>query len=72
MKQAPSNDFEQMKDLASPARRALAGAGITRLAQLSEKSEAELRQLHGMGPKALEALRAALQAQGMSFKAGAD
>ncbi|RTE09783.1 DNA-binding protein [Paenibacillus whitsoniae] len=72
MKQAPSNDFEQIKGLASPARRALAGAGITRLAQLSEKTEAELLQLHGMGPKAMGALRAALQAQGMSFQAGTD
>jgi hypothetical protein len=39
--------------LAAPARRALLGAGYTRLDQLAGVSEAELLRLHGMGPKAL-------------------
>ncbi len=30
-------------------------------------SEAELKQLHGIGPKALDQLRHALAAQGLSF-----
>ncbi len=51
----------------APAQRALAGAGFTRLEQLTKISEAELLQLHGMGPKAVGILRAALQAQGLSF-----
>ncbi|NJN17227.1 MAG: DNA-binding protein [Oscillochloris sp.] len=55
--------------LAAPARRALLAAGYTRLAQLTSVREAELRTLHGMGPKALEQLRAALAAQGLSFAA---
>lgn len=53
--------------LAAPARRALESAGYTRLAQLAEHSEAEIKKLHGMGPKALEQLRQALAAQGLSF-----
>ena len=53
--------------LAAPARRALAGAGYQRLAQLSKVSEAEIKQLHGIGPNALKQLRAALKAKGLSF-----
>ena len=57
-------------ELAQPARRALAGAGIRRLEQLTKLSQAEVRQLHGMGPKALELLRRALRAKGLSFAGG--
>ncbi|MEU9115558.1 DNA-binding protein [Streptomyces sp. NPDC048483] len=53
--------------IGAPARRALERAGYLRLSQLAGASEAELRQLHGMGPKALGILRDALAAQGMSF-----
>jgi hypothetical protein len=53
--------------VAQPALRALAGAGVTRLDQLTRKTEAELLALHGMGPKALGLLRAALAARGKSF-----
>jgi hypothetical protein len=53
--------------LAKPARRALAGAGYVRLEQLSTVSEAEVLRLHGMGPKALDQLRRALAARGLSF-----
>jgi len=53
--------------LSAPARRALAGAGIRRLEQLSKFSEAEIKQLHGIGPNALNQLRRALRARGMSF-----
>lgn len=56
--------------LARPALRALAGAGYTRLEQVSRASEAEVKRLHGMGPKALEQLRRALAAQGLSFSDG--
>jgi DNA-directed RNA polymerase alpha subunit len=54
--------------LSAPARRALSGAGYTRLDQLAEVSESELKQLHGMGPTAVEALRAALAERGLSFR----
>jgi predicted flap endonuclease-1-like 5' DNA nuclease len=53
--------------LAQPALRALNGAGFTRLDQLSRVSEAELKQLHGLGPKGIRLLRSALQARGKSF-----
>ena len=53
--------------LARPAQRALAAAGYQRLEQLAEVSEAQLSQLHGVGPKALDQLRQALAAKGLSF-----
>ncbi len=53
--------------LAMPARRALDQAGITRLEQLAEISEAELKRLHGMGPKAIDQLREALGAHDLAF-----
>jgi hypothetical protein len=54
--------------LASPAQRALANAGIHNLTQLAKLSEAQVRELHGIGPNALITLRAALKAKGLSFK----
>jgi DNA-directed RNA polymerase alpha subunit len=53
--------------LAVPARRALAGAGYTRLEDLTQVTEAEVMKLHGMGPNAMEALRNALAERGLSF-----
>jgi hypothetical protein len=58
--------------LGAPARRALAGAGFTRLADLTEVTEAQLKKLHGMGPKALGMLRRKLDDNGKSFKNGRD
>jgi hypothetical protein len=56
--------------LAAPARRALTGAGYSRLNQLTEISEADLKKLHGVGPNAIEQLRRALAERGLSFAAG--
>ncbi len=53
--------------LAAPAQRALAAAGVTRLAQLSAFTEAEVKAWHGIGPNALKALRQAMRAKGLSF-----
>ena len=53
--------------LAAPARRALDGAGIYRLEQLAKVREADIAQLHGIGPNALKQLRRALAANGLSF-----
>jgi hypothetical protein len=61
----PESDFPVK--LSNPARRALNGAGYWRLDQLTKVSEAEIKQLHGIGPKALDQLRAALSAKGLSF-----
>ncbi len=54
--------------LAAPARRALAGAGISRLAQLAVLTESDIKKLHGIGPNALEQLRQALAARGLSYR----
>ena len=64
-----TKDIELPKTSA-PAQRALASAGITNLKQLSKLTEAEVAQLHGMGPNALGKLREALKANGLSFKQG--
>jgi len=49
-----------MERLATPAQRALAGAGYTTLEQLAKTSEAKVRELHGIGPNALKVLHPAL------------
>lgn len=54
--------------LAAPARRALENAGITSPKTLSRYSEKEIAALHGMGPNALQKLKAALKLQGLAFK----
>lgn len=53
--------------LSQPALRALAAAGVQNLKQLSMHNEEEVRKWHGIGPNAMNALRAALMAQGLSF-----
>lgn len=66
-KQAAHQQSDLPIKLAAPARRALAGAGIARLAQLARLTEAEVKQLHGIGPNALDQLRRAMRAKGLSF-----
>lgn len=61
------DDSDFPHGLAAPARRALAQAGYTRIEQFTKLSEAEVSQLHGMGPKALEQIRHALATKGLSF-----
>lgn len=53
--------------IGNPALRALNTAGYTHLEQLTEVSAAELLRLHGMGPKGIRILRAALEERGLSF-----
>ncbi len=60
-----NTDFSK---LAQPAQRALAGAGISRLEQLTQITETELKQLHGIGTNALKQLCAALEAKGWAFE----
>ena len=54
--------------IGAPAQRALQSAGIHSLEQLTQVTEAELSQLHGMGPNALGRLRQALAERGLSFR----
>jgi len=54
--------------LSAPARRALEGAGIKTLLQLSKITEKEILKLHGMGPASLPTLRKALAEKGLGFR----
>lgn len=51
-----------------PALRALAAVGVRSVGDLQQWSESNLAALHGMGPKALAVLRAALEASGGKFR----
>ncbi len=53
--------------IGAPATRALIGAGYRELGQLASVPVAELKKLHGMGPKALARLQEALEQQGQSL-----
>ncbi|HTN91510.1 MAG TPA: helix-hairpin-helix domain-containing protein [Sorangium sp.] len=55
------------KGIGKPATRALASVGISRLDQVARLSEAQLLALHGVGPKAVGVIKAALEAQGKSL-----
>jgi large subunit ribosomal protein L21 len=56
------------EDLGKPATEALEEAGLTDLERVAGKTEAELLDLKGVGPKAVETLEKALAAAGLSFK----
>ncbi len=62
------SDEDGLPKLSAPARRALSAAGYTRLEQLAQASESELKELHGMGPTAIDALAAALRERGLTFR----
>jgi hypothetical protein len=63
----PSQPATDLPKLAAPAHRALAGAGIANLKQLSKFTAAQVKALHGIGPNALMQLQAALAAKGLAF-----
>jgi hypothetical protein len=63
-------DETDLPKVAAPARRALIGAGYRRLEDLTKVEESEVMHLHGMGPKAMQALRDALRERGWSFRDG--
>ncbi|GAA1073260.1 MULTISPECIES: helix-hairpin-helix domain-containing protein [Kitasatospora] len=65
MTDQPQGDLP--RNIGAPATRALTGAGYTRLDDLAGVPVAELKKLHGMGPKALERLQAALTERGKSL-----
>ena len=62
---SPQSD---LPNIGAPATRALTHAGYTTLKQLTKIPEAELAQLHGVGPKAVQILKETLRANGLSFK----
>ena len=68
-----TNNDQQESDfpnIGKPAQRALHHAGYWRLEQLTTVTESEIMQLHGVGPKAINRLRDAMQEIGLSFADG--
>jgi predicted flap endonuclease-1-like 5' DNA nuclease len=56
------------RSLGKVATRELAVNGITRYEQLTERTERELLDIHGVGPKAIRILREELAARGLSLR----
>jgi uncharacterized protein YndB with AHSA1/START domain len=67
VKQQAADESSFPKGLSNPARRALAGAGIENIEQLAQLTEAEIKELHGIGPSAMDLLRSALVSKGLTF-----
>ncbi len=64
---APLPTGTPLPRIGAPATRALRAVGITTLEQVAGMAEAELAALHGVGPIAIDRLREALAARGLSF-----
>ena len=63
------NEFDSLP-IGSPAKRALAAAGIETLEDLTRVSEEELLQLHGMGPKAIGRIKEVMKERNLTFNNG--
>jgi hypothetical protein len=55
------------RNIGAPATRALTAAGFTEVRQLADVPAADLKKLHGVGPKALRLLQEALEQRGLSL-----
>jgi hypothetical protein len=55
--------------LSQPALGALIEAGYLKLEQFTKLTEKDVLKIHGVGPKTIPTLRAALEAKGLSFAA---
>ncbi|MEN0054070.1 MAG: hypothetical protein AAGC65_10390 [Mucilaginibacter sp.] len=66
MKPEANHPFDK---LGKPAQRALAGAGIKTLEDLSKLTQAEFMHLHGIGNKTLKILNVIMEEQRLSFAA---
>ncbi|MEH6955561.1 RNA polymerase alpha subunit C-terminal domain-containing protein [Neobacillus drentensis] len=62
----PAHGFLSL--LSAPARRALENNQVTTLQLLSNFTEKEILQFHGMGPSSLPKLRKALEEEGLAFR----
>jgi DNA-directed RNA polymerase alpha subunit len=62
----PKDSF--LTSLAAPARRALENNDILTLEKLSELSEKEVLQFHGMGKSSIPKLKEALEEIGLGFR----
>lgn len=68
MKKQSRVQESDLPKIGAPATRALNLVGVRRLADLTRFSENEVKQLHGVGPYAINKLRLALHEKGLSFK----
>ena len=68
MSMSTSSEAGWPKGIGAPATRALTEAGYQNLEQLADVPVAELKRLHGVGPKALRLLQEALDSKGMSLR----
>lgn len=59
-----------LSEIGAPARRALIGAGIETLIDLTGFTEAEVLRLHGMGPSAMRKIKSAMEKAGLKFRIG--
>lgn len=62
----PEQEF--LSKISAPARRAFERAHINTLKKLSEFSEKEILELHGVGPSAIPKLNEALKSVGLTFR----
>jgi hypothetical protein len=67
MSQHNDQESDFPKSIGRPATGALLAAGYTRLEQLTRVREVDIKRLHGVGPKAINILRATLAEKGLSF-----
>ena len=65
---APSGPHALPGSIGKPATRALLAAGISDLREVATRSERQLLGLHGVGPRAIRILSAALAERGLSFE----
>jgi DNA-directed RNA polymerase alpha subunit len=56
------------KGVPAPAIRALNSAGYRDLSELADVPVADLKKLHGMGPRALRVIQEALAERGLSLR----
>lgn len=61
-------DAKFLSLIAAPARRALERIGVNSVEKLSQFSEKEILEQHGMGPSTIPKLKKALKDAGLSFK----
>lgn len=61
-------EYEFPEGIGAPATRALSRAGISDLAALTRWRDTDLLDMHGVGPRAVGLLRAALGMEGLGFK----
>ncbi len=67
---APAGPEALPKAIGKPATRALLAAGVKDLKDVASRTEKELLELHGVGPRAIRILREVLSDRGIALKPG--